>query len=93
MHAPAPTAHYVIDSRTAAPWPWAPGGGFVSLRDTATGEAVGAGYRHQGWIRSLAFSPDGKTLATASEDTTALIWDVAAVMLAKPAAVKEPVPP
>src|SRR5262249_14769106 len=31
---------------------------------------------HQGSIESLAFAPDGKTLATGSRDTTGLVWDL-----------------
>src|SRR5436190_17232111 len=32
---------------------------------------------HTGSVMGLAFSPDGKTLATSSRDTTIILWDVA----------------
>jgi WD40 repeat protein len=32
---------------------------------------------HRGRVTSLAFHPDGKRLASASEDCTALVWDLA----------------
>ncbi|WP_353932542.1 WD40 repeat domain-containing protein [Okeanomitos corallinicola TIOX110] len=31
---------------------------------------------HQGYVISVSFSPDGKTIATASDDNTARLWPV-----------------
>jgi WD40 repeat protein len=39
------------------------------LRDTLEG--------HTGWVMSVAFSPDSKTLASGSADQTIKLWDVA----------------
>jgi WD40 repeat protein len=35
---------------------------------------------HTDWVESVAFSPDGKTLASGSRDETVLLWDVEAVL-------------
>ena len=33
-------------------------------------------YGHRGPVRSVAFSPDGRFILTASDDRTARVWDV-----------------
>ena len=30
---------------------------------------------HSGWVRSVAFSPDGKTIVSGSWDMTIKVWD------------------
>jgi WD40 repeat protein len=51
----------------------------VAVWDIATGKELGRLKGHQGAVFAGAFAPDGKTLATAGADTTALVWDVAAL--------------
>src|SRR5262249_38799169 len=56
------------DSRVLATW-WA----FIEM---ATGtEIAPSPDAHRGGIRSLAFSADGRLLATGGNDTSILIWD------------------
>lgn len=46
------------------------------LTDTATGKLLAQLPGHQGRVLSLAFAPDGHTLASGGSDTTIHLWDV-----------------
>ena len=50
------------------------GGGLITLWDAAHGELKDQFHHHRGAIRDLVFSPDGKTLASASSDKTLGLW-------------------
>lgn len=52
-------------------------GNNVTIWDVATGQRVAEWEGHQEPAWGLAASPDGKTIVTASEDSTAIIWDAA----------------
>jgi len=48
----------------------------IGIKNTATGERVLTLFGHTGVVRSLAFSPDGKLLASGAQDGSVKIWDV-----------------
>lgn len=48
----------------------------IRLWDVERGSLLGHCRGHKQWIRSVAFSPDGKTLASASDDSSLKLWNV-----------------
>jgi WD40 repeat protein len=50
----------------------------VKVHDWPSGRVLHTFTGHNSPISAIAFSPDGKTLATGSHDTTVLLWDLSA---------------
>lgn len=49
----------------------------AQLWDARTGDKIGEPFQHGGIVTQVSFSPDGRSLLTASTDHTAKIWDIA----------------
>ncbi|MCI0714251.1 MAG: protein kinase [Chloroflexi bacterium] len=48
---------------------------FVTVWDAATGDKIDEWHGHEDSIRAISASPDGKWIATGSNDQTAILWD------------------
>jgi WD40 repeat protein len=53
------------------------GAGIVYVLDAATGAELGKFTGHSAAVRAVHFAPDGKRLASASDDGAVLVWDTA----------------
>lgn len=65
---------FSADSKCLAWGGWSEGA--IYLGEIASGGIRRRFLGHRGRVISLAFSPDGKTLISGSQDTTALVWDL-----------------
>ena len=60
------------------------GVGEARLFDSATQQPIGSVMKHRGPVTMIQFSPDGKSIATASHDGTVCLWDAMGELLNEP---------
>jgi WD40 repeat protein len=60
--------------------------GSIQVLDILTAKELTMLKGHRAAINALAFAPNGKVLASASDDTTAMLWDVTRIARSGPAA-------
>lgn len=70
-----PAGDRLVASRDGRLMAWTDGRETVVV-DRVRNRAVARPGGHRAKVRSLAFSPDGRRLATGSFDATALVWDL-----------------
>lgn len=66
--------------------------GLIELRDGSSGQSVRTLRGHTRRVTGLAFSPDGRELASTSDDGTGRIWDVATGRETTPGGSPSPAP-